>query len=135
MFCLAWEIVYSENLNIDIIIPDQKNDDEVVDPARLQMECYDSTFDLRVELDFVCRNEDHNHDNDDGRLLQLTRPMPNILRDYVTNHYYENVCIPKIDPLLETLYEVEKSCIRRMICILIISHGLFATADFSFNSL
>ena len=73
---------------------------------------------MKVLLDFVHRNDDiiiHTNDEDvqqhseagvDGP-MQLIRPMPDQLRDYVTTNDYEDFCIHRIDPLLEALYETE----------------------------
>ena len=84
---------------------------------------------MKVILDFVHRNDNNNNQNrngnDDGP-LQLIRPMPNILRNYVTNTDYENLCIRKIDPLLGALYDAEKTERRLLIFSSLLIFVLFA---------
>ena len=67
---------------------------------------------MKLLLDLVhddSNNSSHNYDDDVNRPLQLIRPMPDQLSDYITTRDYEDFCIQKIDPLLGALYETEKS--------------------------
>ena len=71
---------------------------------------------MKLQLDFVDRNETYKNNHigygDQHGPLQLIRPMPDQLRNYITTQDYEDFCIQKIDPLLEELYEAETSPIR-----------------------
>ena len=99
---------------------------------------------MKVKLVFVYRNDDHSiydvHDNDDDDdddhdgPLQLIRPMPNEIRDYVSTKDYEHFCIHTIDPLLEALYEAEKSVQRCATYIMIIWIALFFIGALSLMS-
>ena len=76
---------------------------------------------MKVRLNFVDRYDD----GYDGP-LQLIRPMPNTLNDYVPSREYEHFCIRIIDPLLVALYKTEESTRRWLNCLRIISFLLFA---------
>jgi hypothetical protein len=89
---------------------------------------------MKVQLDFIHRNDDaysNNHSYCNDGPLQLIRPMPNQLRPYVTTEDYNNFCIEKIDPLIEKLYEQEKSFKSFRTCFMIISLVLFGIAGLS----
>lgn len=86
-----------------------------------------------VILDFVHRNGDYDlMSYADDRPLQLIRPMPDKLRDYVTAKDYEEFCIQSIDPLLVALHETEKTKNRWRIGISIILVILLLYAGISY---
>ena len=83
---------------------------------------------MKLLLDFVhddSNSSSHNYDEDVYGPLQLIRPMPDKLRDYMTTKDYEDFCIRKIDPLLDELYEMEKSTEQRQSVLTAVVFVLF----------
>ena len=110
---LRWVYSRTREVKLNIIYPGHHLNSEPKQMTSLLIFCLH--FSMKVTINFVHRNEGHdpinendNTDIDDGP-LQLIRPMPNELVNYVIIKDYENFCIRKIDPLLEALYEAEKA--------------------------
>ena len=90
---------------------------------------------MKLLLDFVHNDSNSgscDHDDDMDGPLQLIRPMPDELRDYVTTRDYEKICIQNIDPLLEALYEMEKSAEQQRstltAIVLVLFIGMFSVS-------